>query len=108
MSRSSRGAPPFVEVLESRHTPSVTFAGQQVLPVGAAPYAEAVADFNGDGRLDLAVANYNDNTVSVLLNATPAGAGAVPSPASRPSRSEKVRLPWPWGTLTAMAGLTLP
>src|SRR5215467_13450791 len=31
------------------------------------PIAIAVADFNGDGRQDLAVANYLSNTVSVLL-----------------------------------------
>jgi len=35
---------------------------------GNNPFAELVAaDFNGDGKLDLAVANYNDNTISVLL-----------------------------------------
>ncbi|HVS28724.1 MAG TPA: FG-GAP-like repeat-containing protein, partial [Solirubrobacteraceae bacterium] len=34
---------------------------------GAGPQGIAAADFNGDGRLDLAVANAADNTVSVLL-----------------------------------------
>ncbi len=35
--------------------------------VGADPRAVAVGDFNGDGKLDLAVANSTDNTVSILL-----------------------------------------
>lgn len=37
------------------------------IPVGNGPFAIAVADFNGDGRLDLAVSNLNDSTVSILL-----------------------------------------
>ncbi|HEV2379464.1 MAG TPA: alkaline phosphatase family protein [Terriglobia bacterium] len=32
------------------------------------PQAVVRGDFNGDGKLDLAVANYGDNTVSVLLS----------------------------------------
>lgn len=35
--------------------------------VGHSPDAVAVGDFNGDGRLDMAVANEGDNTVSILL-----------------------------------------
>ncbi|HEV2351742.1 MAG TPA: FG-GAP-like repeat-containing protein [Terriglobia bacterium] len=35
--------------------------------VGRSPYAVVAADFNGDGKLDLAVANRDDNTVSILL-----------------------------------------
>jgi hypothetical protein len=35
--------------------------------VGKGPYAIAAADFNGDGKLDLAVANMTDGTVSILL-----------------------------------------
>jgi FG-GAP-like repeat len=36
--------------------------------VGNGPQSIAVADFNGDGKPDLAVANLVDNTVSILLN----------------------------------------
>jgi FG-GAP-like repeat/Putative Ig domain len=35
--------------------------------VGNGPFAIAAADFNGDGKLDLAVANLMDFTVSILL-----------------------------------------
>ncbi|MBK8467518.1 MAG: VCBS repeat-containing protein [Chloracidobacterium sp.] len=34
---------------------------------GQAPFSVVVADFNGDGQLDLAVANHDGNTVSILL-----------------------------------------
>ena len=35
--------------------------------VGSSPYRLAEGDFNGDGILDLAVANYGSNTVSILI-----------------------------------------
>jgi FG-GAP-like repeat len=37
--------------------------------VGTKPNAVTVADFNGDGRLDLAVVNSGSNSVSILLGA---------------------------------------
>ncbi len=36
--------------------------------VGSYPTSVAIGDLNGDGKADLAVANYDDKTVSVLLN----------------------------------------
>jgi hypothetical protein len=42
------------------------------------PLSVTLGDLNGDGKLDLAVANFNSSTVSVLLNTTGPG-GALPS-----------------------------
>jgi hypothetical protein len=47
-------------------TPS--FAPPQTFATDANPISVAVGDFNGDGKPDLAVANANSDTVSVLLN----------------------------------------
>ena len=44
-----------------------TQAAGSPYPVGKFPYQIAAADFNGDGKLDLAIANLNDGTVSILL-----------------------------------------
>ena len=44
-----------------------TFSGRSDSPTGNAPQGIIAADFNGDGLLDLANANFNDGTVSVLL-----------------------------------------
>ena len=41
------------------------------------PVAVAAADFNGDGRPDLVVANYNSDSISVYFNATAPGAGTA-------------------------------
>ena len=39
----------------------------QPVPVGTTPVSVAVGDFNGDGKLDFAVANESSNNVTVLL-----------------------------------------
>ncbi|HEV2426019.1 MAG TPA: FG-GAP-like repeat-containing protein, partial [Terriglobia bacterium] len=48
-------------------TSAVAFAPPSSPPTGLDSSSIAVGDFNGDGKLDLAVTNYNDNTVSILL-----------------------------------------
>jgi hypothetical protein len=54
-----------LEVLEDRLTPSLPSAGE--FAVGPNPQALIPGDFNNDSKLDLATANYDDGTVSVLL-----------------------------------------
>ena len=50
-----------------------TFATQQPFNVGLSPYSVALGDVNGDGSLDIVTANYDSETVSVLLNTTTTG-----------------------------------
>ncbi|HRI34563.1 MAG TPA: VCBS repeat-containing protein, partial [Saprospiraceae bacterium] len=45
-----------------------TFANRVDVPTGNRPESVAAADLNGDGKSDLAVANFGSGTLSVLLN----------------------------------------
>jgi hypothetical protein len=54
-----------------------TFATVIALPTGDSPKAIDVGDFNGDGKLDLAVTNGDSSNVSILLNTTPTGAATA-------------------------------
>jgi hypothetical protein len=56
---------PRLEPLDHRIVPS--FSPATAYAVGTGPQAVVSADFNGDGRLDLATANTGDDTISVLL-----------------------------------------
>jgi FG-GAP-like repeat/Cep192 domain 4 len=47
--------------------PPVSFAAPVDYTTGTLPFANTVADFNGDGILDVAVVNYSTNNVSVLF-----------------------------------------
>ena len=64
---------PDVAVADQNSTVSVllgngpgTFQTALTFPVGTFPYSVAIADFNGDGKLDLVT-----NSVAVLINSTP-------------------------------------
>jgi hypothetical protein len=83
MVRLSHAVRPAVEELEPRRVPTVTFTAQTTFAAGNVPIAVAAADFNGDGRPDLAAANFNNNFVSVWLNTTAAGAGTPTLAAQR-------------------------
>jgi len=66
-----------VSVFLNTTTPGATtptFSTKTDFATGSLPYSVSIGDFNGDGKLDMAVANYGANTVSVLLNTTVTGA----------------------------------
>jgi len=54
-----------------------TFSPVANLSAGTLPVAVAAADFNADGKVDFAVANFGSNNVSVYLNS---GTGAFGAP----------------------------
>ena len=50
------------------NSPAQSFVyNRATFATGAQPNGVVMADFNGDGRLDLAVANSNDTAISILL-----------------------------------------
>ena len=52
----------------------MSFAAKEDFTAGFAPESVAIGDLNGDGKLDLAVANGNSDSVSVFFNTTTPGA----------------------------------
>jgi FG-GAP-like repeat/FG-GAP repeat len=61
----------FVAVLtcatSAKSVPGVSFNTPRDFAVGASPISIVVADFNGDGKLDIATANQRGGNVSILL-----------------------------------------
>ena len=67
-------------VVQGKTTLSYTASSRSPFAVGSLPRSVAVGDFNKDGKPDLAVPNYNDDDVTVLLNtfaATPVTVSAA-------------------------------
>ena len=50
-----------------------SFASHVTFATGSSPYCISIADLDGDGKAEIASANYGANTISVLLNTTTRG-----------------------------------
>lgn len=61
----------------SRNTSSgtgvISFAAKQDYPTGNNPFGISIADFNNDGKPDVAVINLSSNTISILSNTSTTG-----------------------------------
>jgi hypothetical protein len=72
--------------------PQVSYAtGATTSGPGGGSGSIALADFNGDGKLDIAVSNYASNTIAVFLNK---GDGSFGAPSSVGSTR---KAQWGWG-----------
>ena len=56
-----------LQLLTHNAKAQVTFAPAITFAVGTNPSSVISADFNGDGKMDLAIANHGSNNVSILL-----------------------------------------
>nr|WP_199247785.1 VCBS repeat-containing protein [[Phormidium] sp. ETS-05] len=94
--------PPAPKPHTPHHLPhTLNFAPHTTFAVGGGPVSVTSGDFNGDGHLDLAVANVDSDNVSLLLGN---GSGSFnPTP---PLPWEAFRIPSPLETSTAMATWT--
>ncbi len=52
---------------------TISFAAKVDFTTGLMPFGIAIVDADGDGKLDLVVANYNSNTISVFRNTSTSG-----------------------------------
>ncbi|HTQ49198.1 MAG TPA: FG-GAP-like repeat-containing protein, partial [Candidatus Acidoferrales bacterium] len=71
------GASNLVSVLRNTSSPGVlttnSFASRMDIRAGNYPWGIAVEDLNGDGKPDIVVGNYNDNTISIFQNLSTLG-----------------------------------
>lgn len=75
---------------------SLSFAGRSVFAAGNFPVSVKIADFDGDGKLDIVSANGGDNTFSVFRN-TSSGAGNI----SFAARSDFASASFPYNSVVA-------
>ncbi len=71
------------------------FGTQKLIATGKGPQGLAAGDFNGDGRIDLAVANREERTVGIYLNSAsglPAAASATLTTEAQPTKLLSGRL----------------
>jgi hypothetical protein len=64
-----------------------TFGAPEQIPVGIHPTDVQVGDFNGDGNLDISVANYTSSTITILL-----GSGRTFTPSTISTNSTPLAL----------------
>ncbi len=71
---SSNDASVFRNTSTAGSITTASFAAKVDFEAGATPACVAIGDFDGDGKPDMAVANYNSANVSVLRNTSTSGA----------------------------------
>ncbi len=87
----ANGASNNVTVLLGNGSGGFTAAPGSPFAVGSGPQSVAVGDFNGDGKPDLAIANFNGSTVTVLLGTGTGGFTAGPQAPIRRGIATRLR-----------------